>query len=85
MSKDKKSSTLWGRYSMLKTMISLNENIEMKKFSKLISLLKTTKKGYQPKKVKVFTGQEIQQFLNEAPNIKYLAIKVNLKRIVIKI
>ncbi|XP_023311407.1 uncharacterized protein LOC111692006 [Anoplophora glabripennis] len=51
-------------------------NIES--YAKVRALLKRQSEGYQPKKSKAFTGDEIYKFITEAPDTKYLATKVAL-------
>lgn len=72
-----KSSTIWCRYSMLRTMISLKHDIRIQDYPKLQALLKNNSKGYQPKKSMVLTHDQIGEFLKTAPNSKYLAVKVS--------
>ncbi|RZC37984.1 hypothetical protein BDFB_014693 [Asbolus verrucosus] len=52
---DKKASTLWAHYSMLKSTISLKENIDISKFFTLIAFLKRQNINYKHKKSSVFT------------------------------
>lgn len=72
-----KSPTLWATYSMLKSQINLNENIDIKNYHKLTQLLKRKSEGYRPKKSQVFSSADIQNFLNDAPDECYLATKVS--------
>ncbi|XP_034938091.1 uncharacterized protein [Chelonus insularis] len=44
----------------------------------VIAFLKQKHKGYTPKKSKVLNTEEIDQFITEAPNCEFLAIKVAL-------
>ncbi|XP_031333003.1 uncharacterized protein LOC116163272 isoform X2 [Photinus pyralis] len=78
MSKSYKSSTLWKNYSMLRSMLKIRENIDISKFMKLQALLRRTSVGYEAKKSKILEYPEIERFINEAPNTKYLAAKVIL-------
>ena len=74
-----KPSTLWSKYSMIKAVLSVKENIEINKFTRVISFLKRNSVGYEPTKSKVLTRQEINTFLVNADDAKYLLIKVSLK------
>lgn len=74
--KTSKASTLWSIYSMLKGTILCKEDVDISKYSKLIAFLKRKLDGYTAKKSKVFTPKQIQQFMNEAPDDRYLVIKV---------
>lgn len=76
-SKTFKSSTLWSMYSMLKTMLNLRENIEISNFFKLKTLLKKTNAKYKAKKSDVFSRDDINKFLIEAPDDKFLMMKVS--------
>lgn len=48
-----KSSTLWTVYSILRTTLINNDNVNIAHYAKLRSLLKKQTVGYQPKKSKV--------------------------------
>lgn len=71
-----KSSTLWKTYSMLRTTISIKHNINIANYLKLRSFLKGKSDGYQAKKSKVLSAQEINTFINEAPDEIHLSTKV---------
>lgn len=73
---NKKSSSAWAHYSMLKSTLSLKENIDISKYFKLIAFLKRKNVNYHPKKSSVFSKEEITKFLTEAPE-EYIVIKVN--------
>jgi hypothetical protein len=44
-----KPSTMWSYYSMLWTTISINRNLDISKFTRLIAFLKRNTEGYWPK------------------------------------
>jgi hypothetical protein len=69
-SQNLKSSTLWSIYSLLK--------------SKLIAFLKRTKDGYVAKKSRILEIEEIEKFINEAPDetYEYLLMKVRVLMLV---
>lgn len=71
-----KPSTLWSVYSMLKSTLNVKENVDVRKFTKLIPYLKNKSVGYHPKKSKILTKEEIERFLKEAPNNRFLLEKV---------
>lgn len=71
-----KSSSLWSTYSMLKSTILINKNVDISKFSKLIAYLKRQADGYQAKKSRVLSRIEIERFLREAPDQEFLMLKV---------
>lgn len=83
LAKNKKPSTLWATYSMLRTTLNINDNIDISKFSKLIAFIKKQNVGYKPKKSLVFGKNDIDKFLAEAP-LEYLPLKVNIFLIKIK-
>ncbi|XP_024876593.1 uncharacterized protein LOC112457651 [Temnothorax curvispinosus] len=69
-------TTLWSRYSMLRAVIEMKQNVDISKYKELRALLKKKTKGHRPKKAKVFTSTNISKFLNDAPDDQYLAMKV---------
>lgn len=71
-----KPPTLWARYSMLKSTIKMNNNIDISCYTQLSGLLRKESKGYKSKKPKTLTSKEILDFLNNAPDHNYLATKV---------
>ncbi|CAH0552504.1 unnamed protein product [Brassicogethes aeneus] len=73
-----KPSTLWATYSMLKSTISINHDINIASYSKLQALLKRKSDGFKSKKSKVLNSQQINTFLKNAPDRKYLLMKVIL-------
>jgi hypothetical protein len=72
-----KPSSLWATYSMLRSMIDIKHNINIFYHSNLIAFLKQKNKGYTSKKAQVLNPEQINQFLQEAPDNKFLAVKVN--------
>ncbi|CAG5109262.1 Protein of unknown function [Cotesia congregata] len=69
-------STIWSRWSMLRTMISINQSIEIRNYSRLKTLIKNNAKSHRQKKSKVFSWNEIKKFIDEAPDNGYLIEKV---------
>lgn len=61
---------------MLKCTLNLNDNIDISKYMKLTSFLKQNNVGYQPKKAKVLTREQVDKFMIDASDEKYLMIKV---------
>ena len=51
---------------MIKVVLSVKENIETNKFARVIAFLKRNSVGYEPKKSKVLTREEINTFLTNA-------------------
>lgn len=77
-----KASTLWCVYSKLKNTILRNNNIDISTYSRLIAFLKEKAVGFESKKVKIFSCEEINRFLLEAPDEHYLLMKVSCNCIV---
>lgn len=74
-SRQKKPSTLWAMYSMIRTMLQIEEKTDISKHGKLLAFLKRQNVGFRPKKSNVFSRKNIEDFLNKAPN-NLLPIKV---------
>uniref|UniRef100_A0A1Q3EXH3 Putative crypton-1 tc n=1 Tax=Culex tarsalis TaxID=7177 RepID=A0A1Q3EXH3_CULTA len=74
----KKPSTKWSLYSMLRTMIQLKMGINIGDFVNLKSFLKRKADGYSPKKSKIFTKEQVFNFLKEADDSFHLVTKVAL-------
>lgn len=72
-----KASTLWSQYSMLKAMLIIKDNIDISEFKNLLTYLKRMNDGYKPFISKALTGEQVDQFLTEAPDEEYLMIKVS--------
>lgn len=69
-------SSMWTKYSMLKSTLKIYKNVDISKYGKLISYLKIESRGHKPKKSKVFERNHMERFLNEAPDSQYLMMKV---------
>lgn len=76
-----KPSTLWSQYSMLRSTLDIKKGIDMSKYSKLRAFLKRQNEGYLPKKSRVFTKEQVDNFLNNAPDNLYLMQKVGTFKI----
>lgn len=75
LAKNKKSSTMWSLYSMLRATLSIKDKVDITKFGKLSAFLKKQNVGYIAKKSCTFTRQEICSFLPDAPD-DFLPVKV---------
>jgi len=71
-----KSSTLWTKYSMLRSTINLKEGIDISKFPSVIPFLKRKAEGYKPKKSLSLTKENVDRFLTEADDENNLFNKV---------
>ena len=69
-------SSLWFTYSMLKFTINAYNHIDISKYNRFQAFLKKQQAGYQAKKSKVFTKQDISKFLSLAPDAVHLSEKV---------
>jgi integrase len=63
---------------MLKATLNVKENIDIGAFLKVIAFLKRNAVGYEAKKSKVLTIEEVNTFLKEADDNGYLLMKVAL-------
>ncbi|XP_059053089.1 uncharacterized protein LOC131847527 [Achroia grisella] len=78
LAKSKKPSTLWSTYSMLKSTVGNKNGIKMENYTKLISYLKKWSRGHKSTTSEVFSVENINTFIKEAPDKEFLAIKVAL-------
>lgn len=74
--KDSKSSSLWSYYSMLRSTISIKNNVDISRYAKLMAYLKRKSVGYKAKKSKAFSKNEVVKFLVTAPDEEFLLMKV---------
>lgn len=72
-----KGATMWAHYSMLKSTLNTNHGVDTSKYLKLRAYLKMQNKNHVRKKSGVFTKEQYERFLSEAPDEKYLGMKVN--------
>ncbi|RZC40002.1 Phage integrase domain containing protein [Asbolus verrucosus] len=63
---------------MLKSTLQIYEGSDISKYKQLIAFLKKQNEGYEPKKSKVLTFEQIMKFLNDTSNESYLFMKVAL-------
>lgn len=55
------------------------QNLKISAYNKLVALLKRKANGFKAKKSKVWTGEDIQKFLAEELDNRFLTTKVNRK------
>lgn len=72
-----KPSTLWSIYSMLKTTMLAKNDINIAEYKKLSAFLKRKSEGFRSKKSKVLSTKDVYSFLKNAPDDKYLLMKVS--------
>jgi hypothetical protein len=63
---------------MLRTMISINKNLDLSKYTNLIAFFKRQSEGYCAKKSKSFSKKNIEKFLTTANDEDYLMQKVRV-------
>lgn len=66
------SSLLWSKYSMVKSMLLLLENVDISRFFKVTTFLRKQSVVYEPKKATILTRDDVNRFLKEAPDEQYL-------------
>lgn len=76
--KYKSPLSLWRNYSILKSMLNINHDVDIEEYSKLRTYLSRKTKGYQAKQSKMFSLDDINKFLAEAPDDSYLVVKVGI-------
>lgn len=70
--------TMWSNYSMLKKTLLSKKNVDISTYKKLTSYLKKNSVGYTSTQAKNFSAKQLEKFLTEAPDDKYLAAKVRM-------
>ncbi|XP_073963880.1 uncharacterized protein [Choristoneura fumiferana] len=78
LAETKKASTLLNNYSILRSTVSAHHGVHINNYGKLMSYLKVQLEGHTTKKSKLFTAQDVETFLNNAPDDVYLVMKVAL-------
>lgn len=68
---------------MIRALLLVDKDVEMKSFPKLTAFLKRQSTGYQCKKARVFSKKEIYKFFDEAPNQRYLMMKVGIYNLIL--
>ncbi|CAH1366120.1 unnamed protein product, partial [Tenebrio molitor] len=63
---------------MIRSSLIVNTNIDISKYPKLMAFLKRNSDGYQAKKSKVLTRDQMEIFLSAANDNEYLMIKIAL-------
>jgi hypothetical protein len=58
-------------------MIQLNKNIDISAFTKVKSFIKRKYEGYEPKEAKPLTEEQVEIFIETAPDEIHLATKVS--------
>ena len=71
-----KTSTLWSLYSKLNAVLKVRHNLNIENFYQLKRFLKKHGENYTPKLAKIFSANEIENFLTNTPDSQYSAMKV---------
>lgn len=69
-------STVFCVYSMIRSVLNVNHNIDIGRFSTVKAFLKKNAEKFEPKSAKRLTGQQILRFVETAPDDFYLDVKV---------
>lgn len=72
-----KSSNLWTMYSMRRATLNAKNDLGSQ-YKRLITFRKNKSVGYQPNKSKTFSREDIEKFLLDAPDDRFLMMKVHL-------
>ena len=72
-----KPNTLWCLYCMLKRTVWIKHGIDLETYSNLIEFLRRHADGFKCSKAKTLSPNDVEKFLNEAPDCKHLATKVS--------
>ncbi|XP_074025424.1 uncharacterized protein [Leptinotarsa decemlineata] len=78
LSETSSPNSLWTKWSMLKSMVTIHEKRDITKFNELQAFLKRKSKSYKPKKSAVLSPKDVIRFLKDAPNDIHLLHKVVL-------
>lgn len=68
MAKTYSASTLWARYSMLKSTLNIHSNVDISAYSSVLGLLKNKSKTHEAKQAKILTESELRRFIGSAPD-----------------
>ena len=69
-------TSLWSKYSMVRSTLINKDDIDISKFLSLRQFLERQSAGYIKKKSKVFSEEEISKFISFASDCQYLAHKM---------
>ncbi|HJY23391.1 MAG TPA: hypothetical protein VJ279_10920 [Hanamia sp.] len=73
-----KSSSLWTKFSMLRTTIKLNDGIDIGTYPSVIAFLKRKGEGFKAKKSLSLTRENVNNFLLLADDKEHLLNKVKI-------
>ena len=76
-----KASTMWAKFSMIATLVSLrHDGLDITKYKKVQLFLSRKLKDHTPVQAKVLTSAQLNTFINSAPDDKYIFTKVSKKK-----
>lgn len=71
-----KPSSLWAYYSMLKRTLKIKHDVDFQTYAELGAFLQKKSKNYKPTQAKVFTTDQIKEFITKADDETWLDTKV---------
>lgn len=71
-------SSLWSKFSMLKSTLLVCKKIDIRNYNRLEAFMKQNSKGYNPKKSKILSREDVLKFIQDASDDTYLLEKVVL-------
>lgn len=80
LSKKFKPSSVWSKYSMIRSTVLNIRRVDISQYKQLAAFLSKNSKGFESKKSQTLQPDQVEQFLREAPDNQYLAIKVCILR-----
>lgn len=78
MSETYSASSLWSSYSMLRNQLAVNHYVDIEPYIELREFIKAKSRGHKAKQPKLFTREQLDNFISTAPDYVYLAGKVVL-------
>lgn len=69
-------ATLWSKWSMLRGAMLVKHGIDLHQYKKVKAFVKRQSAGYRPNKAATFSYRDIKRFIDNAPDVIYLAMKV---------
>lgn len=73
---EKKPTTIWATYSMLKSTLKIYNKVNIETYTKLSAILKKKSYGYEPKRATTFSEYEMQHFLDNAHIVTGVCIHI---------
>lgn len=77
LAQTKLPTTLWNTYSLIKSMLIVKHNVYINSYEKLLKFLKTLSIDHRPRSSQILNAKDIETFLKEAPDLRYIVHKVS--------